>query len=72
MNRPEEDTEERRNPEGTTTEPEEVRAVMQQTREALQASGVELERAKRLLRETERLVDRPVLPVSPGTDDDRS
>ena len=35
----------------------EVRATMEQTREVLEASGAEIERAKRLLRETESLVD---------------
>ena len=34
---------------------------MERTVEAAGALGVEIERAKRLLRETEKLVDRPLL-----------
>ena len=58
---------------GTTAEDAEVRATIEQTREVLQSSGAELERAKRLLRETEKLVDAPRSPASedagsaPGT-----
>ena len=43
--------------EAVSTEPDEVRAAMEHTREALEASAVELQRAKRLLRETASLVD---------------
>ena len=39
---------------------DEVRATMEQTREVLEASGAEIERAKRLLQETQTLVDSPV------------
>src|SRR5829696_3136301 len=51
---------------GTTAEDAEVRATIEQTREVLESSGAELERAKRLLRETEKLVD---VPRSPAADD---
>src|SRR4051812_14841416 len=44
---------------GTIAEDAQVRATIEQTREVLEASGAELERAKRLLRETETLVDAP-------------
>jgi hypothetical protein len=40
----------------------EVRATMEQARQALEASRTEIERAKRLLRETEELVDVPGRP----------
>jgi len=43
--------------EGVSTEPDEVRAAMEHTREALEAAAAELERAKRLLRETASLAD---------------
>ena len=58
---------------GTTAEDAEVRATIEQTREVLESSGAELERAKRLLRETEKLVDAPTSSASddassaPGT-----
>ena len=45
----------------TSVEAGEVLAAMEQTVEAAGALGVEIERAKRLLRETEKLVDRPLL-----------
>ena len=51
---------------GTTAEDAEVRAAIDQTREVLESSGAELERAKRLLRETETLVE---APRSPSPDD---
>jgi hypothetical protein len=54
---------------GTTAEDAEVRATIEQTREVLESSGAELERAKRLLRETEKLVD---APGSPASDDAKS
>ena len=41
---------------GTTTEDAEVRVTMERTRQALESSGAEVERSKRLLRETEELV----------------
>ena len=43
----------------TSSDDEEVRAIIEQTREALEASGAEIERSKRLLRETEELLDLP-------------
>lgn len=52
---------ERRSDQETPADTEdEVRVSMEQTREVLEASGAEIERAKRLLRETESLVDSPV------------
>jgi hypothetical protein len=45
----------------TSVEADEVLAAMEQTVEAAGALGAEIERAKRLLRETEKLVDPPVL-----------
>jgi hypothetical protein len=42
-----------------TVEGDEVRATMEQARQALEASRSEIERAKRLLRETEELADVP-------------
>jgi hypothetical protein len=45
----------------TSVEAGEVLAAMEQTVEAAGALGAEIERAKRLLRETEKLVDRPVV-----------
>jgi hypothetical protein len=55
--------ERREDPEAADTE-NEVRATMEQTREVLEASGAEIERAKRLLRETESLVDLAVASPS--------
>jgi len=57
--------------EGVSTEADEVRAAMEHTREALEASAAELERAKRLLRETaasSRARRRPmaILPAPPA------
>ena len=43
-----------------STEPGNVRATMELTRQALEASAAELERSRRLLRETEELVQLPV------------
>ena len=45
---------------GASTEELDVRATMELTRQALEASAAEVERSKRLLRETEDLVDLPV------------
>jgi hypothetical protein len=39
----------------------EVRLTLEMTRQALEASGAEIERSKRLLQETEQLVDLPPL-----------
>jgi len=43
----------------TSSDAEEVRAIMEQTREVLDASVAEIERSKRLLRETEEFLDLP-------------
>jgi hypothetical protein len=48
--------------ERVSTEADEVRAAMEHTREALEASAAELERAKRLLRETAGLVESETPP----------
>ena len=48
---------------------DEVRTTMEQTREVLEASDAEIERAKRLLRETESLVDSPVSAPSDEASD---
>ena len=42
-----------------SVEGDEVRATMEQARQALEASRSEIQRAKRLLRETEELADVP-------------
>ena len=47
----------------------EVRVTMEKTRKAIEASNAEIERAKRLLRETEELIDLPVPPPSGETND---
>ncbi len=47
---------------GTSADDDQVRVAIEQTREALEASAAEIERAKRLLRETEELVEPPVVP----------
>ena len=61
------DEQERRGDQETAADAEdEFRATMEQTREVLESSGAEIERAKRLLRETEALVD---LPVSPSEEE---
>ena len=44
------------------TDDAEVRLTIEQTRQALEASAAEIERAKRLLRETEELGNLPVPP----------
>jgi hypothetical protein len=43
---------------------EEVRGTMEATRQALERSAEEIERAKRLLREIDELVDLPSAPQS--------
>ena len=53
-----------------STEDVDVRATMDLTRQALEASAAEIVRAKRLLRETEELVDLPVSPQPPESSDD--
>ena len=56
------DEQERRGDQDTAADTEnEVRATMEQTRDALEASAAEIERAKRLLRETVSLVELPVV-----------
>jgi hypothetical protein len=56
------DEQERRGDQDTAADTgNEVRARMEQARDALEASGAEIERAKRLLRETESLVELPVV-----------
>ena len=45
---------------GRKAEDDEVRTTMELAREAIEASGAEIERARRLLRETENL--RPLCP----------
>src|SRR3954464_747828 len=42
----------------------EVRVTLELTRQALEASGAEIERSKRLLQETEQLVDLPPLSTA--------
>ena len=54
-----------------STEDVDVRATMDLTRQALEASAAEIERAKRLLRETEELIDLPV-PPQPAESSDES
>jgi hypothetical protein len=48
-------------PEAVAAEDPEVRLTLEMTRQALEASGAEIERSKRLLQETEQLVDLPPL-----------
>ena len=56
------DEQERRGDQDTAADTEnEVRATMEQTRDALEASAAEIERAKRLLRETVSLLELPVV-----------
>ena len=59
---------------GPGAEEVEVRVTMEQTRQALEASAAEIERSKRLLRETEELVQQPVasppeVPSDEGTEE---
>ncbi len=49
---------------------EDVRATMDLTRQALDASMAEIERSKRLLRETQELAEPPVPPEPDGADDE--
>ena len=46
-----------------------VRLTIEQTRQALEASAAEIERSKRLLRETEELGSQPVPPLASPSDD---
>ena len=46
-----------------------VRVAIEQTRQALEASAAEIERAKRLLRETEELGPQPVPAPANSSDD---
>jgi hypothetical protein len=54
--------------EGVGAEDADVRVTLEQTRQALEASVAEIERAKRLLRETEPLIDLP--PLSEAREDE--
>lgn len=47
-----------------------VRVAIEQTRQALEASAAEIERSKRLLRETEELGNQPVPPPPANSSDD--
>ncbi len=49
---------------GTSAQESDVRVAMEVTRQALEASAAEIERSKRLVRETEEVVD--LLVVSPS------
>jgi hypothetical protein len=46
-----------------------VRVTIEQTRQALEASAAEIERSKRLLRETEELGKLPIPPPVNSSDD---
>jgi hypothetical protein len=46
-----------------------VRVTLEQTRQALEASAAEIERAKRLLRDTEELGNQPVPPPASSNDE---
>ncbi len=55
---------------GTSAEEADVRDTMERTRQALEASVAEIERSKRLLRETEELVKQPVSSPPEGSSDE--
>ena len=46
-----------------------VRVTIEQTRQALEASAAEIERAKRLLRDTEQLGNLPIPPPANSNDE---
>ena len=48
----------------------ELRVALEQTRQALEASAAEIERSKRLLRDTEELGNQPAPPPVNSNDDD--
>ena len=48
----------------------ELRVAIEQTRQALEASAAEIERSKRLLRDTEELGNQPVPPPPANFSDD--
>jgi hypothetical protein len=48
----------------------ELRVAIEQTRQALEASAAEIERSKRLLRDTEELGNQPVPPPPANSSDD--
>ena len=47
----------------------ELRVAIEQTRQALEASAAEIERAKRLLRDTEELGNLPIPPPPASSDE---
>ena len=49
-----------------------VRVAIEQTRQALEASAAEMERSKRLLRETEELGNQPVPPPASSDESEPS
>ena len=61
-------------PNGAQSVSSDVRDTMERTRQALDASLAEIERSKRLLRETEELVELPDSPPpgSPSNEDEPS
>jgi hypothetical protein len=52
-----------------STDDADVRVTIEQTRQALEASAAEIERSKRLLRETEELGKLPIPPPVNSSDD---
>jgi hypothetical protein len=71
----EQDDKPAREPQGRpplSTDDADVRVAIEQTRQALEASAAEIERAKRLLRETEEVGSQPVLPPANSNDAERS
>jgi hypothetical protein len=53
-----------------STDDADVRVTIEQTRQALEASAAEIERSKRLLRDTEELGNQPVPPPPANSSDD--
>jgi hypothetical protein len=51
------------------TDDADVRVTIEQTRQALEASAAEIERAKRLLRDTEELGNLPIPPPPASSDE---
>jgi hypothetical protein len=52
-----------------STDDADVRVTLEQTRQALEASAAEIERSKRLLRDTEELGKLPIPPLASPSDD---
>jgi hypothetical protein len=52
-----------------STDDADVRVTIEQTRQALEASAAEIERSKRLLRDTEELGKLPIPPPVNSSDD---